>query len=312
LAIDPVLGRRALLGGLGLGAAGVTAGLLYRAAPGFWRQFAREIGRPVEPSTVRPDPARWPDSGLHAAWLGHSTVLLKMDGTTILTDPVFSKWIGLGLGPFTLGLKRIVEPALDVDAISGVDLILLSHAHMDHMDLPSLRALENSRVPVITARGTSDLLRVDRYASVQEIGWGEEARVGPLRVRGIEVRHWGARMRTDTWRGYNGYILQKGARRVLFAGDTALTDSLRRVGGADLALMPVGAYDPWIRNHCSPEQAWLMANHARADHVLPIHHRTFALSNEPLGEPLERLLEAAGGSSNRVVARSIGDEVHIA
>jgi len=310
-AARPAYGRRKWLAGLGLGAAGIGVGLAYRAAPGFWRQFARDLGRPVDPSPHRPDPARWPNRGLHAAWLGHASVLLKIDGFTILTDPVFSTWIGLGLGPFTLGFKRMVEPALAPDALSGVDLILLSHAHMDHMDLPSLRALENKRVPVVTARGTSDLLRQDRYRSVQELGWGEQTRVGPLQIKAMEVRHWGARMRTDTWRGYNGYILQLGRYRVVFAGDTAITDTFRQVGGADLALMPIGAYNPWIRNHCNPEQAWLMANQARAEFVLPVHHRTFSLSSEPWAEPLDRLLTAAHSSPNRIVGHDIGREFHL-
>jgi L-ascorbate metabolism protein UlaG (beta-lactamase superfamily) len=240
-------------------------------------------------------------------------VLLKIDGFHVLTDPVFSTWIGLGLGPFTLGLKRLVEPALRLEALPRIDLILLSHAHMDHFDLPSLRALESRQIPVITARGTADLLRVERYAWVKEIGWGETARVGPLEIRGLEVNHWGARMRTDTWRGYNGYVIRSGRRRVVFAGDTAMTGTFRGIGGAELAIMPVGAYNPWIRVHCSPEQAWSMVNDARADRVLPVHHRTFALSKEPLAEPLHRILTAAGREADqRVALHAIGQEMHIA
>lgn len=304
--------RRTWLAGLGLGAAGIGAGLIYRAAPFFWKQYARELGHAVVPAPHRPDPARWPETGLHAAWLGHSTVLLSLDGFRILTDPVFSTWIGIGIGPLTLGMKRLIEPALPIEELPRVDLILLSHAHMDHFDLPSLRTLENARTPVVTARGTSDLLRVDRYRSVREIGWGETVRVGPAEIRAIEVNHWGARMRTDTWRGYNGYVIRAGRHRVLFAGDTAMTGGFRQVGGADLAIMPVGAYNPWIRVHCSPEQAWAMANDARADRVLPVHHRTFTLSYEPPAEPLERILHAAGRQADqRIVLRAIGQEAHL-
>lgn len=308
----PAIRRRTWLAGLGLGAAGIGAGLIYRAAPMFWKQYASELGHPILPPPHRPDPRRWPGSGIHASWLGHSTVLLSLDGFRILTDPVFSTWIGLGLGPFTLGLKRLIEPALPLETLPPVDLILLSHAHMDHFDLPSLRALENPRTPVVTARGTSDLLRVPRYASVREIGWGETARVGPAEIQAIPVNHWGARMRTDTWRGYNGYLIRAGRHRVLFAGDTAMTGTFRQVRGADLAIMPVGAYNPWIRVHCNPEQAWTMANDARADRVLPVHHRTFTLSKEPPAEPLERILHAAGSqAADRVALRAIGQEVHI-
>ncbi len=305
--------RRRILGGIGLGVAGVGAGLIYRAAPSFWRQFASEIGHPIQAPPHRPDPASWPDSGIHAAWLGHTTVYMKIDGFRIVTDPVFSRWIGLNLGPMTLGMKRLVEPALELEALPRPDLILLSHAHMDHFDIPTLRAMEHPGQQVVTARGTSDLLRVDRYQRVQEVGWNEEVQVGPLRIRGLQVNHWGARMRTDTWRGYNGYLLQIGRRRVLFAGDTADTDLFRQVGGAELGIMPIGAYNPWIRYHCNPEQAWRMANDARADVVFPVHHRTFHLSQEPASEPIERLLGAAGGSAvHRVPLRDIGQSLHLA
>jgi L-ascorbate metabolism protein UlaG (beta-lactamase superfamily) len=303
--------RRAWLGGVGVGLAGVGAGMLYRVSPFFWRQFARELGRPVEPPPARPDPRRWPDRGVHVAWLGHSTALMKIDGFTVLTDPVFSTRIGLSFGPLTLGLKRLVEPALELAELPRIDLILLSHAHMDHLDIPSMRALENRSRPVVTARGTADLLRVKRYREVREIGWEEHTRVGPLSIRGLEVRHWGARMRSDTWRGYNAYLLEMGRWRVLFGGDTAITHTFTRVGGADLALMPIGAYNPWIRVHCSPEQAWRMSNDAQADRIIPLHCETFHLSNEPRHEPVERLLEAARGDTDRVVVTRIGEETHI-
>lgn len=305
--------RRAWIGGLGLGLAGVGAGFIYRQAPFFWKQYARELGEPVLPPLHRPDPSKWPDSGIHAAWLGHSTVLMKIEGFTLLTDPVFSIRAGLNLGPLTLGVKRIVEPALDIEQLPPIDLLLLSHAHMDHFDIPSLRALENPKTQVITATATSDLLRPRNYARVQETGWRQTVQAGPLSIRALEVNHWGARMRTDTWRGYNGYLISSGKRRVLFAGDTAATRLLREAGGADLAIMPIGAYNPWIRYHCDPEQAWHMANDARADRVLPVHHKTFHLSREPVDEPIARLLEAAGGSApDRVVVQDIGQEFHLA
>lgn len=303
--------RRTWITGVGLGIAGVGAGLLYRQAPMFWQQYARELGQPVEAAPSRPRPLQWKERGLHAAWLGHATVLVQIDGYTILTDPVFSTRVGLGIGPFTLGLKRMVEPALTLEQLPRVDAIMLSHAHMDHFDLPTLRAMEDRRVEVVTARGTADLLRVDRYAKVQEVGWGESVRVGPLTVRGLEVRHWGARMRTDTWRGYNGFLIESGRRRVLYAGDTAMTDSFRGLGGVDLALMPIGAYDPWIRNHCSPEQAWRMAEDARAAMVVPVHHATFQLSREPVHEPIERLLTAAGSGRERIAVTKVGGELSV-
>jgi L-ascorbate metabolism protein UlaG (beta-lactamase superfamily) len=304
--------RRTLIGGaVGLTGLGTLA---YRAAPGFWQQYGRELGRPIVPPADRPHPKSWPDHGLHAAWLGHSTVLIKIDGTTILTDPVFSDRAGLNLGPVTLGLKRLTAPALEFSELPKIDLILLSHAHMDHLDVPSLRALESRRTAVITASQTSDLVRVNRYRSVEEVAWGRRARAGTAEVRAFQVNHWGARMRTDTYRGYNGYLIEAGRYRVLFAGDTAITsafETLKSSRAVDLAIMPIGAYNPWIRFHCTPEQAWRMGNDAGAEFFLPVHHQTFQLSREPFREPIERFQQAAADHPDRVAVHRIGQEFHI-
>jgi L-ascorbate metabolism protein UlaG (beta-lactamase superfamily) len=292
----------------------VTAAAAYRIAPHFWNRFSEDIKRTVEPATLRPHIRNWPSSGLHAAWIGHSTVFLSLDGFTILTDPVFGSRVGINFGPVTLGLKRLIDPAVPLQEIPRPDLVLLSHAHMDHFDLPSLRRLENQGTTVITAASTSDLLRAHRYGAVHELKWNERVQVGAANVQAIRVNHWGARMQSDTHRGYNGYLIDTGKRRVLFGGDTAYTDAFRQLRSAkpiNLAIMPIGAYDPWIRMHCNPEQALEMADHAGAECVLGVHHQTFRLSSEPRGEPMERLVQAAGSAEDRIVVREIGGELHL-
>jgi L-ascorbate metabolism protein UlaG (beta-lactamase superfamily) len=283
--------------------------MVYRQFGGFFRQYQREMAIPINAAPQTPDPRQWPDKGLHAAWLGHSTVLLKVDGYTLITDPVFSDRAGLNFGPLTLGVKRRVAPALALDALPPIDLIVNSHAHMDHLDLPSMKRLEGKRTQVVMASQTSDLIRAKRFGTVKELAWGEEFQAGPARVKAVEVNHWGARMRTDRYRGYNGYVIEIGGRRILFAGDTANTDAFRHLKqrrDIDLAIMPIGAYNPWIRYHCTPEQAWRMANEAGAEIVMPVHHRTFQLSQEPPGEPLERLFDAAGNDDQRIALTEIG------
>jgi L-ascorbate metabolism protein UlaG (beta-lactamase superfamily) len=280
-------------------------------APGYWRQYRSERDRPILNARYVPDPLSWPDTGLHATWLGHSTVLLKVDGFTILTDPILGSRCGVRVGPVTVGLKRLVAPALVSAQLPPIDLILLSHAHFDHLDQATLRALERPGTAVITAHSTNDLLRVKRYGSVRELAWGEATQVGPAHVRALQVSHWGARMRSDTHRGYNGYLIETGGRRIVFGGDTAYTESFRGVRSSrpvDLAIMPIGAYDPWIHVHCNPEQAWRMARDCGAEAVLPVHHKTFKLSREPFNEPVERLLTAAGADDRRVVLQDIGEE----
>jgi L-ascorbate metabolism protein UlaG (beta-lactamase superfamily) len=291
-----------------------TAKFLRRAAPAFFREISREYRRKSLPAPSSPHPETWADHGLHTAWLGHSTVLLKIDGFVILTDPVFSSRVGLNLGPLTVGIKRMVEVAASIDELPPVDLILLSHAHMDHFDIPSLRRLEHHRTHIVTAHRTCDLLRPKRYARVRELSWNESVQAGAAKVTAFQVEHWGARMRSDVFRGYNGYLVEVGRYRIVFGGDTAYTDSFKQLRSSqrvDLAIMPIGAYDPWIRVHCNPEQAWKMANDAGAEFILPVHHQTFHLGREPRFEPIERILLAAGANLERICVRQIGQEFHL-
>lgn len=254
----------------------------------------------------RPDPESWRGDRLTAAWLGHATVLLNLQGTWIVTDPALEPRVGIGRGHAKLGPRRLVRPALHTRDLPPLDLVLLSHAHMDHTDLGTLRSIRRD-VPVVVQPGNRDLVR--RFRRVEELAWGESTEVAGVTVESLEVRHWGARMVTDRHRGYGGYLLTKGDRTVLFAGDTAYTDVLAGIGQrakVDLAILPIGAYDPWIANHASPEQAWHMFKGIGAAYLLPVHHSTFRLSREPVEEPLQRLLAAAGAERWRVVAPEVG------
>jgi len=287
------------------------ANTAFRLAPQFFEHVSADLKRPVIAASHCPQFQNWTAKGFHAAWIGHSTVVIQIEGFTIITDPVFSNRVGVNFGPLTLGIKRLVAPAVPVRAIPRPDLILLSHAHMDHFDLPSLRALENRQTSVVTAVNTTDLLRPSRYEAVQELRWNETTQVGPAKIQAFEVKHWGARMQSDTQRGYNGYVVEIGKRRFVFGGDTAMTGTfqpLRALGPIDLAIMPIGAYDPWIAVHCNPEQAMRMANDSGAEFCLPVHHRTFELSKEPIAEPIERFVSAAGAHSDRVILQEIGQE----
>jgi L-ascorbate metabolism protein UlaG (beta-lactamase superfamily) len=118
------------------------------------------------------------------------------------------------------------------------------------------------------------------------------------------------RAKRRTYRGYNGYLLKRKGRRIIFTGDTAMTDSfaeIRRWGALDVAIMPIGAYNPWIQSHCTPEQAVEMANAAGARFIIPVHHQTFRLSFEPFREPIERFEAALGKTPERIALREIGE-----
>jgi L-ascorbate metabolism protein UlaG (beta-lactamase superfamily) len=264
------------------------------------------LAPPPPPPPLRPDVEVFLRARLSAIWIGHATVLLRIAGMTVLTDPVMAHRVGLGIGLATVGPRRRVAAALNVQQLPPIDLILLSHAHFDHLDRPTLNRLPR-RTPIVTADHTADLVRDLGYRQVTELRWGESADVGPLRVSACPVAHWGARTFHDDHRGYNAYLIEAKtgpADRLLFGGDSAYHERWRGLPAIDLAVVGIGAYNPYIRGHADPEQAWAMANHVRAAAVLPMHWGTFRLSYEPWEEPIERFLAVADPS--RVALRQIG------
>jgi L-ascorbate metabolism protein UlaG (beta-lactamase superfamily) len=299
------------MGGLGMVWAGTSSSWVAR----FMRERYAELGRAVPPAAHRPDPSAWSDEAITLAWLGHATVLVNFYGVRVLVDPTFYGRVGVGLGVGTLGPQRWVGCALEPAKMPDVDVVLVTHAHFDHLDIPSLRAVKGRPVAVM-AWETSDLLPRRAYAAVHELGWDEvivlKPARGEIRVRGLEVEHWGARVRRDTHRGYAGFVVEREGRRLLFGGDTADTPVFaghRRHGPYEAAIMPIGAYDPWIRAHCTPEQAVAMADAAGARLFVPIHHQTFKLSNEPMDEPLARAEAALVSEAGRLVVREVGETV---
>jgi L-ascorbate metabolism protein UlaG (beta-lactamase superfamily) len=278
-----------------------------------WHEWASERRSQIAPAFARPNPAEWSDKRITAAWLGHATVLINFFGIKLLTDPVLFPRIGIRLPGLTVGPKRLTAPALTVRDLPKIDIVLLSHAHFDHFDMRTLHRFDRS-ITVVTAGRTSDLLRWKRFRDVSELRWGETKSVttyaGKIDITAFPVKHWGARKRRDTYRGYNGYVLEKNDRRIIFAGDTALTDSfaeLRASRPIDLAIMPIGAYNPWIHSHCTPEQAVQMANEAGAYFIMPVHHQTFRLSAEGFREPIERFEAALSKRPERIALREIGE-----
>ncbi len=268
--------------------------------------------------SFKPDPKSWSNSAITAAWIGHATVLINFYGTMILTDPVFSKRVGpsfIRLGTF--GPKRLVDPALRIEELPPLDLILLSHAHFDHLDLSSLRRLGKS-TPVVMAKNTSDIVEDMKWKSVRELDWGEKTTVSGIEIEGLRVNHFGWRWpwEHDRSRGnhegrsFNGYLLTKNGRHIVFGGDTAYQEYFKEIGDRNinpvLAIMPIGAYDPWIFVHANPEQSAAMTKQMGAKAILPVHWSTFTLSNEPVNEPIERLKKAIEGEPLELAMDQIG------
>jgi L-ascorbate metabolism protein UlaG (beta-lactamase superfamily) len=273
---------------------------------------------PTDPVPLKPDPGTWKDDTITATWIGHATVLLNFFGTRIITDPVFSHRIGINLlGLATIGPNRLVEPALQVAELPRVDLILVSHAHMDHLDIPSL-ARFNRAIPLVVAKNTIDVIDHLGWEHARELDWGESAEVAGVRIEALQVKHFGWRYPWEidrsrgNWEGrsFNAYLLTKNNHVIVFGGDTAYHENFRVLGrrgvSVDLAILPIGAYNPWIRNHCTPEQAVEMAHHMNAKTILPIHWGTFLQSDEPRFEPIERFRRALEQKPNMVALESVG------
>jgi len=265
----------------------------------------RRLVRPMLPL------AGFESSRLAAAWVGHATVLMRIGGQTVITDPVFSERIGMSVGSVTLGIARLLPPALDVEHLPKIDLVLLSHAHFDHLDKPSLRRLAAGPArgaTVITADRTRSLVP-SGFGEVIQLNWGRQVRIGDVRVHALRPVHWGARTAVDRRRGYNAYLIEHGRERVLFGGDTAYTDAFDQVGNVDLSVLGIGAYQSWDGAHATPEQVWSMfTRHAGKPgaKLLPMHHATFDMGETRADEPLARLVAAAGANAAKIVCREVG------
>jgi L-ascorbate metabolism protein UlaG (beta-lactamase superfamily) len=253
-------------------------------------------------------PASWRQDAITVGYLGHATLLIDYLGVRVITDPTFFHHVGLNVfGLFTIGPARRAPVPLAPAALPPLDLILVTHAHMDHLDLPSLRALPKNAT-VVACPGCRDLIAPLGYADVRTLSWGESTYVHGLKITAMGAKHWGRRWPWEADRGYNSYVIEKDGVRMLIACDSAYTPlfSALKDDPPLIAAFSIGAYDPWIRNHADPEQVWEMFQESGAHYLIPIHWGTFRLSKEPMDEPIKRLIRDAGPRSNRIVIRKVG------
>lgn len=239
--------------------------------------------------SLRPD---WPPlkgSELALTWIGHASFLLQAGGMNILVDPIWSSWVK--------GIKRMRYPGVEMAALPGIDLVLVTHAHFDHLDRKTLRSVADNQ-PVVVPRDVGNLVHDLGFGVVQELDTWESVEFGPVRVTLTPCRHWGARVLHDSHRGFGGYIIEVGGRVIYHCGDSAYFDGFEEIGrrfAVDVALLPIGAYDaPSLRGvHMNPEEALQACVAIGARRMVPMHYGTFRLSYEPLDEPPRRLLSAA-------------------
>lgn len=273
-------------------------------------------------TNFKPNPAQWKNDEINIAWIGHSTVLINFFGKIILTDPVLFERVGINLFGITFGPTRLTKPALEISEIPKPDLILLSHAHMDHMDLVTLSKftkLYPNEIECLTAFNTKDVTEDLNWKSLSELDWNEELEVAELKIKAIEVKHFGWRYPWErdrskgymkNGRSYNAYVIERFGKKIFFGGDTAMTDLFKplKYENVEIAIMPIGAYQPWRRNHCDPEEALIMAdNHIGASYFIPIHTKTFKQGSEPIEEPLQWLQNSVSNYKISLAIKDLGE-----
>jgi L-ascorbate metabolism protein UlaG (beta-lactamase superfamily) len=198
-------------------------------------------------------------------YVGHATVLIDLDGVRLLTDPLLRNRVA--------HLRRVVP--VDSHAIRGVNAVLVSHAHWDHLDLPSLERL-GKKTPVVVPRGLGGILRKRRFESVVEIEVGETFRVGTLEVQAVPAEHEGGRLPFGAKADALGFVV-RGSLSVYFAGDTDLFEGMVEIGSTDVAFLPVGGWGPRVGSgHLDPESAARSLEFLRPRLAIPIHWGTYA------------------------------------
>lgn len=282
----------------------------------FWMRKLGQLWRLVRESHADPLegeprlPVAVAEHEAAVTFIGHSSFLIQMGGRNLLIDPVFALRLIL--------LRRKRRAGILISDLPRIDAVLLTHAHMDHLNRPSLRAITREmrrrKLPapaVIVPHGVEDLVADLGFGRVETLRWWQSTELNgglPLRITSTPAKHWGARMFNDTHRGFGGYVLEApGAPRIYHSGDTAYFQGFREIGKRlrpDLALLPIGAYfpDSYRAVHTSPEEALQGFLDLNAAAMVPMHYNTFRLGREPMDEPLPRLLSAAvkAGMEDRV------------
>jgi L-ascorbate metabolism protein UlaG (beta-lactamase superfamily) len=276
------------------------------------RKRAQAFGRLVQDSAVTPrtgqshKPRLVSNGELGVTFIGHASFFLQMGAQNVMIDPNFARWLFV--------LKRLKKPGVRLRDLPAIDLVLVTHAHFDHLHRPSLRAIvQHTRrrraVPpvIVVPHHVVDLVSDLRFREVVELDWWENYRQQGLTVTHVPSRHWGARVLKDSHRGYGGYVLRDDQHSVYHAGDTAYFPGFREIGrrlAPQLALLPIGAYNPpSFRNvHADPSDATRAFLDLNARWMIPMHYGTFRLSHEPVDEPLQLLAHEAktAGIEDRV------------
>jgi len=259
---------------------------------------------------------RAPASGLRATWLGHSTVLVEIDGVRVLTDPVW----GRRASPSQLaGPKRFQPVPVALDALPPIDAVLLSHDHYDHLCHPTVRALAKTNIPFVTSLGVGAHLQAFGVAPelITELDWWDKHRLPgtEVEITAAPSQHFSGRGLKDRNATLWSSLVIRGPRhRVFFSGDTGLTDEYTlirdRLGPFDLVMLEVGAFHPaWGDIHLGPENALEALRLLGGGAFLPVHWGTFSLAMHAWDQPAETLLDLAPRQGVQLLMPQLGQPV---
>lgn len=261
--------------------------------------FTRRLGNHLEalfPKLTEPQ--------IGVTWIGHASFLIQTHGHNLLIDPNWARWMKV--------IKRIKHPGIHLHDLPQIDLVLVTHAHFDHLDRKTLREVAD-RQPIVVPFEVGNLVHDLGFHSVHELNYWETHKHGPLSITLTPCHHWGARVLHDSHRGFGGFVIEAGGRSIFHCGDTAYFDGFKEIGRRkkiDIALLPIGAYDPPSGRevHMNPEEAVKAFIDLGAEVLVPMHYGTFRLSYEPLDEPPARLLACATahGIEDRVCVMTEG------
>jgi len=281
-----------------------------------WRLYSRGQLRepafeipviPLAPSRLKAPPSR----ELVAVWLGHASVLLEIDGVRIVTDPMLSDVAS----PFPpIGPKRLHPAPIALRDLSGIDGVVISHDHYDHLDMKTVERLAPQGTQFFVPVGIG--AHLERWgvplAQIHEMEWWESAELNGVKIDCVPARHYSGRKRMDNSTLWASWVIRGSERSVYFSGDTGYAGHFkeirRRFGAIDLTLMKIGAYgETWLDIHMDPESAVRAHVDLGGKVLLPVHWATFNLSYHAWDEPIVRTLQAARASGVRVITPRVGE-----
>jgi L-ascorbate metabolism protein UlaG (beta-lactamase superfamily) len=266
---------------------------------------------------LQPDAVRAPASqGLRAIWFGHSSVLVEIEGVRVMTDPVLSDRVS----PVPIGPKRMHAPPIALADLSGIDAVLISHDHYDHLDMETIEHLASQGTHFYVGLGIGAHLERWKVApeQIHEMDWWESLELRGVQIHCTPTRHYSGRKWQDNSTLWASWVVKGAQHSFYFSGDTGYGDHFRtirtRLGATDLNLIKVGAYGTppsWLDIHMDPESAVRANRDLGSGVLLPVHWATFNLSYHAWDEPILRTVRAAADQQVRVVTPRVGEVVEV-